>query len=168
MLFAALAHLMLQSPASVPDAFRESPASAPVPAAETIASSEGATVPEWALTDPFGYERARCNPMARGETPLDVCQSRVRSALAASLGDDLPDALRPPGMAGDCQMVQAAAGGSDYGLQCGDRPRNATASAAPQEMDCRPRPEGGGFSSECRPVNGLQSKGLKLRLWGDD
>ena len=92
MLFAALAHLMLQSPASVPDAFRESPASAPAPAAETIASSEGATVPEWALTDPFGYERARCNPMVRGETPLDVCQSRVRSALAASLGDDLPDA----------------------------------------------------------------------------
>jgi hypothetical protein len=34
-------------------------------------------------------------------------------------------------------------------------------------MDCRPRPERGGFSSECRPLN-QEEKGLKLRLWGSD
>lgn len=166
MLFTALAHLMLQSPAPVPEIAWDAPA----PAAAEVAAPrpEGASVPQWALTDPFGYERARCNPMVRGDTPLDVCQSQVRSALAAALGDDLPDALRPRGMAGDCQMVEAVAGGSDYALQCGDRSRNAVASTAPQEMDCRPRPERGGFTSECRPANSLESKGLKLRLWGGE
>lgn len=166
MLLAALAHLMLQSPAP-PPAVVVWDAPAPVAAETPPAASSGPAVPEWGRADPFGYERARCNPMVRGDTPLETCQAETRNALAAALGDDLPDALRPPGMAGDCQMVQASEGGSDYALQCGDRPRGPVASAVPQEMDCRPRPDRGGFTSECRPVN-AEEKGLKLRLWGDD
>ena len=107
------------------------------------------------------------NPMVRGDTPLDVCQSQVRSALAAALGDDLPDALRPPGMAGDCQMIRASAGGSDYAVQCGPQSRTTAAPSSLREMDCRPRPVQGGFSSECRPVDGADKKGLSLTLWGD-
>ena len=106
--------------------------------------------------------------MVRGDISLDACQLQVRSALAEAMGRDLPDALRPPGMAGDCRMVQAIAGGSDYALQCGDRNRDVVGSAAPQEVDCRPRAEWCGFTSECRPVNSVESNGLKLRLWGDE
>ena len=64
-------------------------------------------------------------------------------------------------------MIQAAGGGSAYALQCGSQSRSASTSTVPQEMDCRPRPERGGFSSECRPLN-QEEKGLKLRLWGGD
>ena len=143
MLFTALAHLMLQSPAPVPEIAWDAPA----PAVAEVAAPrpEGASVPQWALTDPFGYERARCNPMVRGDTPLDVCQSQVRSALAAALGDDLPDALRPRGMAGDCQMVEAAAGGSD-----------------PRPAMRRPEPERGRLHRA--PGDGLSSPPRARRL----
>mgnify|MGYP003652598415 FL=1 len=123
-------------------------------------------MPEWGLADPFGYERARCSPQLRGARTLEDCQAKVRGQLALALGEDLPDALRPVGMAGDCQMTQATERGSPYGLQCGPQSRTPAASSTPQEMDCRPRPVEGGFSSECRPVDEAKNKGLSLRLWG--
>jgi hypothetical protein len=70
-------------------------------------------------------------------------------------------------MAGDCQMIQSSAGGSAYAMQCGPKSRAATAPSTLQEMDCRPRPVEGGFSSECRPVEAAAGKGLSLKLWGD-
>ena len=142
---------------------------APEPgAAEAPPPRPAHNVPEWGLADPFGYERARCSPQLRGARSLEVCQAEVRAQLALALGPDLPDALRPEGMAGDCQMAQAAQGGSSYGLQCGPQSRAPTDSPRPKEVDCRPRPEQGGFSSECRPVGTTEDKGLTLKLWGND
>lgn len=143
---------------------------APAPEAETPAASAPVqhSVPDWGVADPFGYERARCSPLVRGEKTVETCQAEVRTQLALALGDRLPDGLRPAGMADDCEMAQAQSGGSAYVLQCGARSRPATASSLPQEMECRSRPEGGGFTSECRPVNAPASKGLSLKLWGDD
>jgi hypothetical protein len=125
-------------------------------------------VPDWGLADPFGYERARCSPLVRGAKSMETCQTEVREQLALAMGDGLPDALRPAGMAGDCQMMQSAAGGSSYALQCGPQSRNLSSGPALREMDCRPRPVEGGFSSECRPVESTGGKGLSLKLWGDD
>ena len=56
---------------------------------------EATPLPAWALTNPFGYERAQCSPLVRGAEALDVCQGRVRRQLAEALGEDLPPALRP-------------------------------------------------------------------------
>lgn len=139
----------------------------PPAAAEAPAVKPDHTVPEWGVADPFGYERARCSPLVRGDAPLEVCQAQVRGQLALALGDALPEALRPAGMAGDCQMMRASAGGSAYAVQCGAPSSAPTASRAPKDMDCRPRPVQGGFSSECRPVESPSDKGLSLRLWGD-
>lgn len=128
-------------------------------------------LPEWARADPFAYERARCSPLVRGETPLEACQAETRLTLAAALGDALPDALRPAGAPEDCQMMREASGGSAYAVQCGARPRDAIAAPVLQEQDCRPRPDQrGGFSTSCRPTNPARGddEGLKIKLWGDD
>lgn len=162
MIAAAFAVLLLQQ--SAPGVVWETPP----PAAPVEAAAPSHTVPEWGVADPFGYERARCSPLVRGDKPLAACQAEVRGQLALALGDALPEALRPAGMAGDCQMMQAAGGGSAYAVQCGPQSRAVSASSLPQEQDCRSRPVEGGFSSECRPVNGKEDKGLSLRLWGDD
>lgn len=161
-MLAAFALLLLAQQAA-PTVVWEAP-----PAAEAPPPRPAHTVPEWGLADPFGYERARCSPQLRGARSLEVCQAEVRAQLALALGPDLPDALRPEGMAGDCQMAQAAQGGSSYGLQCGPQSRAPTDSPRPKEVDCRPRPERGGFSSECRPVGTTEDKGLTLKLWGND
>ena len=63
--------------------------------------------------------------------------------------------------------MQSAAGGSAYAMQCGPQSRPANAPSALREMDCRPRPTEGGFSSECRPVDETGKKILSLTLWGD-
>ncbi|MBU4197380.1 MAG: hypothetical protein KJ911_11610 [Alphaproteobacteria bacterium] len=162
MIAAAFALLLIQQTA--PSVVWEAPAAET--AAETPVAAPRHTVPEWGLADPFGYERARCSPQLRGARTLEDCQAEVRGQLALALGEDLPDALRPVGMAGDCQMTQATERGSPYGLQCGPQSRTPAASSTPQEMDCRPRPVEGGFSSECRPVDEAKNKGLSLRLWG--
>jgi hypothetical protein len=162
-MLAALALLLV--PQAAPAVVWET---SPPAVAEAPALSVTHTVPAWGLADPFGYERARCSPQLRGERSLEVCQAEVRSQLALALGPDLPDALRPAGMAGDCQMTQAAERGSPYGLQCGPQSRAPTDAPLPKEVDCRPRPVEGGFSSECRPVGATDDKGLKLRLWGND
>jgi len=163
MIAAAFALLLLQQTA--PNVVWETPAQEPV--VEAPAPAPAHTVPDWGLADPFGFERARCSPLVRGAKPLGVCQTEVREQLALALGADLPEALRPAGMAGDCQMMRKASGGSDYAGKCGPQSRAAAAASPLREMDCRPRPVEGGFSSECRPVEGGERKGLSLTLWGD-
>lgn len=164
-MLAALALVFLTQQAA-PTVVWEAPPAAEAEAPPTPAAH---TVPQWGLSDPFGYERARCSPQLRGARSLEACQAEVRAQLALALGADLPDALRPAGMASDCQMTQAAErGGSPYGLQCGPQSRAPTDSPLPKEVDCRPRPVEGGFSSECRPVGETEDKGLRLKLWGND
>ncbi|QCQ98260.1 hypothetical protein [Brevundimonas sp. SGAir0440] len=160
---AAFALLILQQTA--PTVVGDAPA--PEAVVETPAPPPAHNVPAWGLADPFGFERARCSPLVRGEASMAECQTEVREQLAIAMGPDLPEALRPSGMAGDCQMIRASAGGSDYAVQCGPQSRVAAAPSNLREMDCRPRPVQGGFSSECRPVDGADKKGPSLTLWGD-
>lgn len=164
MIAAAFALVLMQQ--SAPTVVWESSAETPA-AAASDASVVSHSVPAWGLADPFGFERARCSPLVRGAKSMETCQSEVRAQLALALGPDLPEALRPTGMAGDCQMMQSAAGGSAYAMQCGPQSRAASAPSALREMDCRPRPAEGGFSSECRPIDETGKKGLSVTLWGD-
>lgn len=164
MIAAAFSLILLQQAA--PAVVWEAPAVEPAEAAAPQSAAHN--VPDWGLADPFGYERARCSPLVRGTKPLDVCQAEVRGQLALALGADLPEALRPAGMADNCEMTREAAGGSAYALQCARPSRAPETPRAPQEMDCRPRPVEGGFTSECRPVDGPANKGVSLKLWGDD
>lgn len=163
MIAAAFALLILQQTA--PTVVWDAPA--PEAVVETPAPPPEHNVPAWGLADPFGFERARCSPLVRGRKSMAECQTEVREQLAIAMGMDLPEALRPSGMAGDCQMIRASAAGSDYAVQCGPQSRTAAAPSSLREMDCRPRPVEGGFSSECRPVDGADKKGLSLTLWGD-
>lgn len=163
MIAAAFALLMLQQTA--PSVVWDAPAPAAV--VETPAATVSHNVPAWGLADPFGFERARCSPLVRGAKSMEICQAEVREQLALAMGPDLPEALRPTGMAGDCQMIQASAGGSAYAVQCGPQSRAVSAASNLREMDCRPRPVEGGFSSECRPIDTTASKGLSLKLWGN-
>ncbi len=164
MIIAAVALLLVQQVApSI--TWQEAPAAAPTTPAAIV------DLPDWARADPFAYERARCSPLVRGDTPLETCQAETRFILAAALGDDLPAALRPTGAPDDCQMMREASGGSAYAVQCGARPRDAIAAPVLQEQDCRPRPDQrGGFSAECRPVTPSRDdeEGLKIKLWSDD
>ena len=156
MIAVAFAFLLMQQLAALPS---ETPAADPSPAA---------SLPEWAKVDPFAFERACCSALVRGDTPLDVCQTRVRRLLADSLGDDLPATMRAAGSLDDCQRLRDAAGGSPYAVQCGARPPSMAASNVPVERDCRSRPERGGFTTECRPVGSTdEGGGLKLTLFGD-
>ena len=168
MIAAVFALVLAQQAATV--VWENPPPPEPIAAEQTPSAPADATsvLPEWARADPFAFERARCSPLVRGDRPMEVCQAETRALLAAALGGALPEALRPPGMSGDCQMMRAQGGGSAYALQCGPRSRPATASAALREQDCRPRVEGGAFTSQCRPVDDLGGKGLSLRLWGAD
>ncbi|HEV7353825.1 MAG TPA: hypothetical protein VGN74_11930 [Brevundimonas sp.] len=124
------------------------------------AAPEATPLPAWALTNPFGYERAQCSPLVRGEEALEACQGRVRRQLAEALGEDLPPALRPATVE-NCRPADAGGG-----VICGPERRSARADApvlVEQECSNRPTPEG--FSSECRPVNQRESRGgLSLRL----
>ncbi|SDQ41346.1 hypothetical protein [Brevundimonas sp. 374] len=163
MIAAAFALLILQQAA--PTVVWDAPA--PEAVVETPTPPFEHNVPAWGLADPFGFERARCSPLVRGQQSMAECQTEVREQLAIAMGSDLPEALRPSGMAGDCQMIRASAAGSDYAVQCGAQSRTAAAPSSLREMDCRPRPVEGGFSSECRPVDGADKKGLSLTLWGD-
>jgi len=166
MLFAALAQILMQQTAPAVVWNQPAPATIEAPAAPPAPST---SLPDWALADPFAYERAHCSAMVRGSTPLETCQAEARAQLAAALGDALPDALKPVGMPDDCRMAREAGGGSAYARQCGPQQRTGAVATPPPEQDCRSRPaRGGGFTSECRPTSGQEDEGLKLRLWGDD
>jgi hypothetical protein len=160
-MIAAFALLMLQQAA--PTVVWDAPP--PVAAAPVVAAVHN--VPDWGRADPFGFERARCSPLVRGDKSMEACQAEVREQLALALGSDLPEALRPAGMAGDCQMIRAEAGGSTYAVRCGPQSRAAAAPSPLREMDCRPRPSRGGFSSECQPVDTAEDKGLSITLRRD-
>ncbi|MFC0634553.1 hypothetical protein [Brevundimonas balnearis] len=122
-----------------------------------------AALPEWARENPFGYERAQCSPMIRGDEPLEACQARVRSLLLAELGDDLPPALRPAAVE-DCRPADAGGG-----VVCGPQ-RRAARSDGPVlvEQDCSNRVTSEGFSSDCRPVGQSEERGVSITLFGGD
>jgi len=104
MIAAAFALLILQQAA--PTVVWYAPA--PEAVVETPAPPFEHNVPAWGLADPFGFERARCSPLVRGQKSMAECQTEVRDQLAIAMGSDLPEALRPSGMAGDCQMIRAS------------------------------------------------------------
>ena len=165
-MIAAAFALVLMQEAAPSVVWETSAAEPPATAATAVAPATPHSVPAWGLADPFGFERARCSPLVRGAKSMETCQTEVRAQLATALGPDLPEALRPAGMAGDCHMMQASAGGGAYSIQCGPQSRAASAPSGLREMDCRPRPVEGGFSSECRPVDETGKKGMSLILWG--
>ena len=143
---------------------------APEPVAVPIAAPP---IPDWARADPYGYERSECSPLLRAASEsLEACQARVRSALAANLGDALPAGLAPAGAPDSCRQEAA---GDRYALQCGAPSRSGPATSAMVEQTCetRPRvqPQGGvAWSEECRPADGSKpaEEGLSIRLGGDD
>jgi hypothetical protein len=144
----------------------ETPAPPPEPAAEVEATVQ-TDLPAWALADPFGWERSQCNPMIRGETPLDVCQARVRAELSAALGERLPAGLRPPGEPVPCLATPGDDGG--YAVQCGVPERQTAATVSPRIPECRPRAQRQGgsvaFVTDCR-ADDEGSRGLSINLLG--
>lgn len=142
----------------------------PPPAGNAVAIDIPA-IPDSARADPYGYERAECSPLIRkAEESMEVCQQRVRVALAANLGAALPAGLAPSGAAEECRQEAA---GDRYALQCGAPSRPDQPSVAMEERSCetRPRvqPQGGvAWTEECRPASGVRTddEGLTLRLGG--
>ncbi len=141
------------------------------PPVETPGQAPPPPIPDSARADPYGYERAQCSPLIRSETEtLAACQSRVRAALAAHLGDALPVGMAGRTAADDCRREAA---GDRHALQCGAPVRAAGAVAVMEERVCETRPEardGGGvvWREACRPESrrGERDEGLTLR-WGD-
>lgn len=140
---------------------------------QAAAPADLPALPDYARTDPYGYERAECSPLVRraGET-MDACQQRVRVALAAHLGAALPAGLAPAGAMDSCRQEAA---GDRYALQCGapSRPDRPTAALEERACETRPRvqPRGGvAWTEECRPASGRQDEdeGLRIRLGGED
>jgi hypothetical protein len=128
-------------------------------------------LPQWARDDPFAWERARCHPQIRGDTPLETCQLQVRQQLAVELGDALPEALRPTTELQDCARSQAD---SDFAVQC-DMPREIRGPSTPQltERTCstrpRARPDGGVVWEEvCDSPTSREDQGLRINLSGRD
>lgn len=163
--FAAL--LQQTSPAAADQVvWSEPPAAAPV-----VAEVAPPPIPDSARADPYGYERAQCSPLIRsaGE-PLEVCQQRVRSVLAAHLGDALPAGMAPGPASDGCRQEAA---GDRYALQCGAPSGSSRAAAVLDERICETRPRaqpGGGvtWEEQCRPASRRDERdeGLTLR-WGD-
>ena len=144
----------------------ETPAPEPEPVAAPVVVETN--LPDWALADPFGWERSQCSPLVSRE-PLDVCQSRVRIELSAALGDRLPAGLRPAGEPVPCLATPGDDG--KYPVQCGTPERQTASTVTPAIPDCRPRAvrQGGSvaFVTDCRPENSDQG-GLSFRLGGRD
>lgn len=145
----------------------------PPPPAEAEAPADIHAIPDYARADPFAYERAECSPLMRkADERLEACQQRVRVALAANLGADLPPGLAPTGAPDECRQ---AAAGDRYALQCGAPDRATGAVVRPLEQACETRPRarpGGGvvWTEECRPADGRAptQDGLRVRLGGTD
>lgn len=150
-----------ETPAPVVDA-------APVVAAPVV-ELPVVELPDWALADPFSWERSQCSPLIRGNTPLDTCQARVRAELSAALGDRLPAGLRPAGEPTPCTPTPNDNGA--YPIQCGVPERRMAATVTPTIQDCRSRPQRQGssvaFVTDCR-TEGANEGGLSLRLFGKD
>lgn len=144
----------------------------PPPPAEAAGTADIPAIPDYARTDPWGYERAECSPLVRkAAEPMDACQQRVRMALAANLGAALPEGLAPAGAADNCRQEAA---GDRYALQCGAPVRSAPSAPDLRERSCTSRPsvtaDGAvSFREECT-VGGQEARdeGLRIRLGGRD
>jgi hypothetical protein len=145
----------------------------PAPSAPAAVEAPAAVlaIPDWARSDPYGYERSECSPLVRkADESMEACQARVRSALSANLGDALPVGLA----VGDAsEQCRPAAAGDRYILQC--TPRGLIVPAGPdmrvRECTTRPRAnrEGGMTFEETCTVGGEDVReGLRLRLGDDD
>lgn len=129
-------------------------------------------LPEAARADPFGYERAECSPYIRASTEtLEACQFRIRTALAADLGDALPDGLKPSAESERCRPDPQTGG---FALDCNNaRTVPASPDLADRRCDTRPTrlPQGGvAYTENCastRPGES-ESQGLRIKLGGDD
>lgn len=165
MLIAALAALVLQQAAGA--IAWDTPTSPSASEARASAASPTSTLPDWARADPYAWERSQCSPMIRKEASLELCQVRVRSELAAAMGDRLPAGLSPEAIAG-CRQVSNGAGG--YQTTCApvERTLNATPAPVAEVCDERPVRNANGavtFERQCQPASGAASKdGLVLRL----
>lgn len=145
----------------------------PTEASEPVAATESATpmapaLPDWALADPYAWERSQCHPSLRGKEAMDACQARVRLQLKAALGDRLPAGLQPSAIS-NCRQVLNTAGG--YDLTCAPEERAMVGRDAPAPEVCEERPRavpGGGvtFERTCRPANAPAREGLSIRLFG--
>ena len=161
---AVLSALMLQQTAPGPVVWASPAEPVPVAAAAVTAPP----IPDWARADPFGYERSECSPLIRAATePMEACQSRVRFALAANLGDALPAGLRPTGSLDNCRQEAA---GDRYAMQCGAPTRSVPPGPDLQDRNCTTRPSVTGqgavaFREECT-LGGreVREEGLKINL----
>lgn len=177
MLTAVFAALMLQQAAGMISWSPPPAADAPMPPEASESSAPRAAAPRepelpgWALADPFSWERSQCSPMIRKEASMELCQARVRTQLAAALGDRLPPGLQPSGVEG-CRQVSNGQGG--YELTCAPPQRqtaSSTGTPAPEVCEERPTATGSGgvnFERRCAPATGqTQRDGLSFRIGGD-
>ncbi len=170
MLVAAIAALILQQ---TPGAVVWNPPPPPEPVAAQPRVANSSTLPDWAIADPFAWERSQCSSLIRGAVSLGACQARVRTELAANLGDALPEALKPTGLEGDCAPTDDAATG--FAVSCAPQKRERAVVSAPQERVCENRPQRSSngvvsWVETCRPSGSSsdEPEGLKLRLFGRD
>lgn len=124
-------------------------------------------LPQWARDAPFAWERARCHPQIRGETPLESCQFRVGQQLVAELGDSLPEALRPTTSLEACAHAQAE---DSFTVQC-NTPRDVRGPSTPQLREparCstrpRARPDGGVIWEEVCDPAGTGNRDGRVRI----
>ena len=110
----------------------------PEPPVVEEAKRQVPNLPAHALADPFGWERSQCSPYIRRDEPLEHCQVRVRSDLAAVMGDRLPSALRPTAGLENCTPGKAE---NNYKIEC--KPREMVVPNAPnlQDRQCENQPQ---------------------------
>lgn len=144
----------------------------PPPPVEADAPADIPVIPDYARSDPYGYERAECSPLVRkADETMEICQQRVRTALAANLGGALPPGLAPGDASDNCRQEAA---GDRYALQCGAPPRSAKPGPDLRVRTCTTRPgattEGGVTYRETCTVDGeeVRDEGLRIRLGGRD
>jgi hypothetical protein len=169
-MLAAVFALVLQQVAAGQGVW-QTPAPA-APLAPPASATATPALPASARADPYGYERAECSPLIRqASESLEACQARVRAALAADLGDDMPTGLSGGAALEECRQ-QAA--GDRYALQCGAPSRSVPTGPALRERACTTRPNVTGqgtvsFQEDCT-VGGEAARddGLKIRIGGRD
>lgn len=168
MLVVAVAALILQQ---TPGAVVWNPSPPPEPVVEAAPVETAPALPDWAIADPFAWERAQCSSLVRGAVSLNDCQARARSDLSAQLGPALPEALRPTGSGGNCVPTP----GDRYAVTCAPPPRKVGVNKAPEERICENTPrrlENGAMTWEqqCCGTNTPpgEREGLTLRLFGQD
>ena len=143
----------------------ETPSAEPAPVVQPAGPAPD--LPDWAVADPFAWERSQCSPLVRGRETIETCQSRIRADLAAVLGDRLPAGLRPSDTPTPCLATPDADGA--FPVECREPERRVAADNPIQDQICesRPRREGGAvaFVTECRPAGApADGGGLSFRI----